>query len=72
MTDGDLNWREIAAARQDVIDEMGRCLGHPSSVARGADGAAFAGEGDQEVVAALLATRPGEAIGQNTALQVGT
>jgi hypothetical protein len=55
-----------------VIDEMGRCLGHPSSVAQGADGAAFAGEGDQEVVATLLATRRGEAIGQNTALQVAT
>jgi hypothetical protein len=44
-----------------VIDEMGRGLGHPPGVARGADGAAFAVEGHQEILAAPLATRPGEA-----------
>ena len=31
--------------------------------------AAFAGEGDQEIVAALPTTRPSEAVGQDAALQ---
>ena len=55
---------------QDVVHEVGRALGHSPGIARGADAAAFAGEGDQEIVAALLAPRSRKAVGQNATLQV--
>lgn len=58
-------------ARQDMIDQLGGSLGHPPGVARGADATAFAGEGDEEIVAAPIAPRSCKAIGQNAALQVG-
>jgi hypothetical protein len=51
---------------------MGRGLCHAPAVTGGADGAALTGEGDQEIMTALPATRPGEAIGQDATLQVGT
>ncbi len=51
---------------------MGGGLGHAPGVARGADPTAFAGEGDQEVVAALIAPRPREAVGQDAAFQEAT
>jgi len=55
-----------------VIDQMGRALGHAPGAARGADAAPLAGESDEKIVAALPATRTGEAVGENTALQVAT
>ena len=53
-----------------MIDEMGRGLRHAPGVAGGADGAAFTGEGHQEVVSALPAPRLGETAGQDAALQI--
>ena len=53
-----------------MIDEMRRGLRHAPGVARGADGAASTGKGHQEVVSALIATRPGETAGQDAALQI--
>lgn len=53
-----------------MIDEMCRGLGQAPGVARGADGAAFTGEGLQEVVSALIATRSRQTVGQDAALQI--
>jgi len=55
-----------------MIGEVSRALRHAPGVAGGTDGAARTGEGHQGIMTTLAATRPGEAIGQNAALQVGT
>ena len=55
--------------RKDMVDQMGDGLRHAAGVARGADAAALAGEGDEEVMAAVVAAGAGEPIGQDTALQ---
>ncbi|MCW2314302.1 hypothetical protein M2244_004067 [Rhodoferax antarcticus] len=48
-----------------------RCgLGHSARVARGADCAAFAGEGDKVVVTTVIATHPRKAVSKDAALQV--
>ena len=57
---------------EDVIDPVGGGLGHAPGVARGADAAALAGEGHEEIVAALATACAGEAIGQDAALQVAS
>jgi hypothetical protein len=49
---------------------MRRGLGHVPGVARGAYPAAFAGEGDQEIVCAVLATGTRKAVSQDGASQV--
>ena len=56
--------------RQDVIGEMGRRRHHAPAVARGADPATLAREGDQEVVAALSAAGAGDAMGKDAAVEV--
>jgi hypothetical protein len=56
--------------REDVIDQVGVGLGHASGIARGADATPLAGEGHQEIVAALGTAGAGEAVGQDAALQV--
>jgi hypothetical protein len=48
---------------KDVISQMGGGLGHAPCVAGGAYAAPFAGEGDEEVVAALVAMGSGKAVG---------
>jgi len=48
-----------------------RCgLGHAPRAARGADAAAFAGEGEKEVVPAVIATHPCKAVGKDAAFQI--
>jgi len=48
-----------------------RCgLGHSARVARGADAAVFAGEGDQKVVAAVIAADARKAVGKDAAFEV--
>ncbi|MCW2313549.1 hypothetical protein M2244_003302 [Rhodoferax antarcticus] len=48
-----------------------RCgLGHSARVARRADCAAFAGEGDKVVVTTVIATHPRKAVSKDAALQV--
>ena len=49
---------------------MRRGLHHAPAVARWADASALARERDQEVVAALSAAGPGEAVGEDAALQI--
>ena len=49
---------------------MGSGLGHPPGVTRGANAAAFAGEGDEEIVAALIAPRSRKAISEDAAFEV--
>jgi len=56
--------------RQDMVDEMGRALGHAPGIAGGTDGAALTGEGEEEIMSALPTARPGETVGQNAALQI--
>jgi len=58
--------------RQDMIDQVSGRFGHAPAGARGTDGAALAGEGDEEILSALPTTRPGEAIGRDATLEVGT
>jgi hypothetical protein len=55
-----------------MLDQVCGSFRHPPGVAREADGAALTGEGDQEIMTALPATRPRKTVGQNAALQVGT
>jgi len=58
--------------REDVIDQVRRGLRHASGVARGAQPAPLAREGDQEVMAAVRTSGPGEAVGEDAALKVTT
>ena len=55
---------------QHVVGEVSGDLAHAPGVARRADASALTRERNQPLVAALLATGPGEAIGQDAALQV--
>jgi len=55
---------------QHVVGEMRGDLAHPPGVARRAYASPLAGERDQPLVAATLTAGPGEAMGQNAALQV--
>jgi hypothetical protein len=64
--------RPRAKAVLTVIDQMCGGFRHPPGVARGADAAALTEEGDEEILSALAATRPGEAIGRDALLKVGT
>ena len=57
---------------QHVIREVRGELRHAPGVAGGADPPALAGEGDQSLVTAVLATDPGEPVGENAATQVGS
>jgi hypothetical protein len=50
---------------------MGGDLDHATGVARGADAAALAREGDQALGAGLAAAGAGEAVGQDATAQVG-
>ena len=55
---------------KDVVHQVGCGLGHALGIAGGAGASAFAGKRHQEVVAAARAPGPGEAVGQDAALQV--
>ena len=55
---------------QDMIDKVGRAFYHAPGVARRADAPAFAREGDQEVMTALVAAGSRKAVGEDSALQV--
>ena len=55
-----------------MIGEMGGELGHAASVAGWADPPALARERDQALVAAVLATSPGEPVSEDAAPQVGS
>ena len=48
---------------QDMIHEVGGSLCHAPGVARGADAAALAGEGDEQIMAALVTAGAGESVG---------
>ena len=53
-----------------VIDQMRRCFCHAVTVARRADATAFAGEGDEKIMAAIIATSAGKAVCEDAALEV--
>ena len=53
-----------------MIDEVCSRLDHPAGTARGAKAAAFAGEGNEVLVAAGVALDAQEAVFEQTALQV--
>ena len=56
---------------QDVVGEVGGHLRHTPGVARGADAAALAGEGDQAIMAAFVTTGSGEPVREDAAAEVG-
>ena len=56
---------------EHVLDEMGSRLGHAPRGAGRAEAAALAGEGDHEVVAAVVTACAGEAAGKDAALEIG-
>ena len=51
-------------AGADVIGQVRCGLGHAPGVTRGADATAFAGEGDQKIVTAVIATYPRKPVGK--------
>jgi hypothetical protein len=53
-----------------VVGEVRRCLHHAPRVARGAHPPAFAGEGNQKVMPALVAAGARKAVGKDAAFQV--
>jgi len=55
-----------------MVGQMGGELGHTPRVAGGADAPTLAGEGDQALMAAVLAAGSGEPVGQDAAAQVGS
>ncbi len=57
-------------AREDVVGEVCRCLGHAPRVAGGAHASALAGEGHQEVVPAVTTAGTGKAVGEDAAFQI--
>ncbi len=57
-------------AGEHLLDQMRRGLHHAPGIAGGAHATAFAGKGDQEVVAALRAARPGKARGEDPTFQI--
>ena len=58
-----------SALAAPVQAAVGR-LGHSARVARGADTAALAGEGDQKVVPTVVATCPRKAVSKDAAFEV--
>jgi hypothetical protein len=48
--------------RDDRIDQMRRRVVHATGIARGTDTTSFAGEGDEQIVAAIAAADAGEAM----------
>ena len=55
--------------RDHLIDEMGGAGGHPSTAARWAETAALAAERDETVLAASVASKSSEAVGEHAALE---
>ncbi len=55
---------------EDVVDQMGGGLGHAPGVARWANAAAFAGEGHQKGMPAVITARACKAVGKDCALQI--
>jgi len=55
--------------QDDVVDQVGRRLGHAPGPARRAKAAPLAAEGDQLVMPAVTATQAQEAVGEDAALQ---
>jgi hypothetical protein len=55
-----------------VIGQMRGCFDHAPCVARRAYATTFAGEGDQEVVSALVTMSSGETVRQNSAFEIAT
>ena len=53
-----------------MVGQMRSRLGHSPRVARGADATAFAGEGDQKVVPAVVTPDAGKAVGKDAAFEV--
>ena len=53
-----------------MVTQVRSRLGHAACVARGADTAAFAGEGDQEVVTTVVAANAGKAVGEDATFEV--
>jgi hypothetical protein len=53
-----------------MVDQMGSRFYHPARVARGANTAAFSREGDENIMTALIATRPGKAVGEDAAFEI--
>jgi hypothetical protein len=56
---------------QDVVIEMSGDLHHAAGVARRADAATFAGEGHEALGGAVVAPDAGEAVGEDSAAEVG-
>ena len=54
-------WLTYRQALKDVIGQVRRRLHHAPGIARGADTPAFAGIGDEVVVATMIAARAGKA-----------
>jgi len=63
------HWR-TGQAVEDVVGQVRCGLGHSARVARGADATAFAGEGDQIVVPAVVAADARKAVGKDAAFEV--
>ena len=57
--------------RQDMLGEVGGDLRHAPGVAGGAGPTALAGEGDQALMAAVVAPGAGEPVRENAAMEVG-
>ncbi len=53
----------------DLVHQVGRRLRHAPGAARRAQAAPLADEGDQRVVATVVAAQPQEAVGQDAALE---
>ena len=52
-----------------MIRQVRRCLHHAPGVARGAHATAFAGEGQEVVMPAVITPGPGKAVGEDAAFQ---
>ena len=52
-----------------MIGQVGGSLRHPAGVARGADASAFAGEGDEKIMTAVVAASTSEPIDEDAAFQ---
>jgi len=53
-----------------VVGQVRCGLGHAPGVARGADAAALAGEGDQKIVTAVVTADSRKAVGKDAAFEV--
>jgi len=65
------HWRTGTCVRNDVIEQVRRCLRHVPGPARRAEAASFAAEGHKLVVAAVTAAQRQEAVGQDAAVEEG-